>query len=198
MCIDEPNLITMKWNHKQETSNSNNLTDESLNDKHLKKQYKLLLKRITVDDLELLATDGEDYSRIDEIISTLPEGQRLKKERDRLLQSIKECASNNWAREPSVVKCRVDVTESIENLQKDIKQIVSICKKPLDDAYKRLQEASLAADASSEKLLDQLYTHQIQYDEFVPKYIEERKLYHARRMKAERIRHYIEKNLLNI
>ncbi|XP_027202495.1 vacuolar protein sorting 37B [Dermatophagoides pteronyssinus] len=153
-----------------------------------------LLKNFTNDELDSILND-QSNERIEDFIRDLPQIKTLERERERLIEENKQIAENNLSFESTYRIQRQQLTKAFDECQQ-MKQNLDRKKSKLKefgrqhslDTILALMQAAMAeAEESSDEVANSLLRKELTIDEFLKDFNEKRKLFHMRRIKAEKM-----------
>lgn len=153
------------------------------------------LKDLSKEELQELC-NSPDSTKYSEIINQSESVKSLESEREMLLASVRSLAEFNLARQSEYENDRsklLTLVSDSNKLKEDIQikatKLLELSKKTsLHSTLAVVLEATTQAEEESENIAKSFLDKSIDYDTFVTKYCDKRKLAHLRRIKADRLK----------
>ncbi|KAG8195806.1 hypothetical protein JTE90_004809 [Oedothorax gibbosus] len=158
-----------------------------------------LLEHLNDEELtELLNSD----EKLNTIINDLKQVQDIESEREMLLASNKSISEYNLSKQPILEEHRKQVEET-RKIAFELKDSLLEKKKKIESSQLStsnetllalLQAATSEKESEAEATVDMFLQNEISVDDFLPKYLEMRKVSHLRRIKAEKLTNILQEN----
>lgn len=151
-----------------------------------------ILRNMSTTELQMMLNENE---LIETLVQELQQVKSAEAERKAMLESNKNLAESNLAKEPLLNELRVKVMEQQEEF-KTLKQSLEAKKEKLDELTRQmsldttlalLQAAAAEAEEESEAFSENFLSGEIEAEAFLESYLNKRKLCHLRRVKAEKM-----------
>lgn len=153
------------------------------------------INKLSDDELKDLL-NAESNERYDEFIAQTDLVKTLEAERDVWMASVRSLAEFNLARQPDYDSDRSKLEElvsesniTVEGIKEKEVKLLELTKKTSREAtLKTILEATTWSEEESEIIAKKFLESNIDYDTFISRYCDARKLAHSRRIKAERLK----------
>ncbi|GFV93436.1 vacuolar protein sorting-associated protein 37B [Trichonephila clavipes] len=151
-----------------------------------------LLRHMATTELQMLLNDEEV---IETLVQELQQVKTAESERNAMLESNKNLAESNLAKEPILNDLRIKVLELNDEI-KGLKESLETKKQKLDDLTRQMsldttlaliQAAAAEAEEESEAISENFLSGEMEVEAFLDSYLNKRKLTHLRRVKAEKM-----------
>ncbi|KPM04749.1 vacuolar protein sorting-associated protein 37B-like protein [Sarcoptes scabiei] len=139
--------------------------------------------------------DDTSNEVIDSFIKDMAQIKSLERERDKLIEQNKEIAERNLSFETTYRASRQELMKALEecqSLKNDMNKTKSKIKEfnrqnSLDTTLALMQAAMAEAEENSDEVANSFLKKEISIEEFLREFHEKRKLFHARRIKTEKM-----------
>ncbi|XP_065664140.1 uncharacterized protein LOC105846896 isoform X2 [Hydra vulgaris] len=170
-------------------------TEESNNMDEIVKNLMSLMNNYTKEDLQQVL-DNED--KVNELIQDAEQTKNLRRKLKNLFELNKDLAVTNISMQPEFEIMKEKVLSLVKE-QKELRDKYDfICQKiasklSLDSTLSILHAATAEKESESEETSSALLNETINVDEFIEQFIPQRKHYHLRKIKAEKLSQVLQK-----
>lgn len=140
--------------------------------------------------------NNQSNDTYDKWINRSEQVKAVEAERDMLMASVRSLAEYNLSRQSDyesdrskLFNCVSEARQLKDSIQSKEAKLLELAKRTsLDSTLSAVLAAAAQAEEDSEDIAKEFLASSIDYDTFVSKYSDKRKLAHLRRIKAERLR----------